>query len=675
LSRKYWRVADVNIDEAKFMASEYGLSGAQAVILNSRNIKTKKQIDEFFSSDENLSDPFLIKDMDKAVDTIEDFIESGEKITVFGDYDCDGVSATVILYSYLQAAGALVDYYIPSRLSEGYGMHKESIKKIYENGTKLIITVDNGISALEEAEYIYSLGMKLVVTDHHEPGENLPEAEAVVDPHRKDDKSSKTELCGAGVAFKLCCALDGDESAVSESFSDLAAIASIADVVSLTGETRSIVIRGINSIKLSPRPGISALLKLSSVAPDSIASSSIAFSVAPRVNAAGRLGDADTAFKLLYTDDPEEAMSLAQKLCGFNDERKSEEHRIFTEAVSEIESDYKLKYADVIVASGTNWHTGVIGIVAARLVEKYSRPCIVLSSEDGVSKGSGRSIGGFSLFDALSYCAPVLEKFGGHKLAAGLTIKDSEIENFRNKINEYASKVPDVFPEIDIDMKINPASVNLNLCDAVKALEPFGQDNPDPVFGLYNMKITDVKPLGSSGKHIKIFAEKKGVTVSCLCFNVPLSDFPYDIGDTVDIAVNISKNEYMGNESAQMIVRAVKLASFDDEKYFESESLYRKFRSGKELAVEEKAILRPTRKAVADVYKYIRAHKNTCKSPEFLALETGLSSYETGMISSAVDALTELGLIENHSGKLSAVENVAKKNLASSSILKALGYK
>ncbi|MCQ2459912.1 MAG: single-stranded-DNA-specific exonuclease RecJ, partial [Ruminococcus sp.] len=389
------------------------VSQLTAAALLSKGYTNPQAVADNFNTD-SLSDPFLIKDMDVAAETINNAIDNGEKICVYGDYDCDGIISTVILFSYLYEAGADVTYYIPER-SEGYGLNKNAIDKINDENIDLIITVDNGISAISEADYIYELGMKLVVTDHHQQGDTLPRAEAVVDPHRHDCTSPFKFMCGAGIALKLTAALDGgDYTLAMEQFADLAAIATVADIVSLTGENRYLVTEGMRLIENSDRPSILALKEVCGIKDKTIDSFSIGFGIAPRINASGRFGSPKTAAKLFLCEDEEQCLEIARELDDLNSKRKNTENEILSEIYRMLDEHPEISRQRVLFLCGKNWHHGVIGIVASRLVEQFDKPCFIASESDGEIRGSARSFGEFSVFDCLTYCSDTLVTFGGH---------------------------------------------------------------------------------------------------------------------------------------------------------------------------------------------------------------------------------------------------------------------
>ncbi len=676
MSRKYWRISSYDKKQAASVAYEHGYDEFAVLMLNSRGVREPEEISDFLESPTELSDPFLLKDMDKAVNRILRAIDCNEKIAIYGDYDADGVTSTALLYMYLETIGADVMYYIPSRMSEGYGLHNDSVDILYDKGVKLIITVDNGINSVDEAAHIRSHGMGLVITDHHQPGDVLPDADAVVNPHRSDDTSPFKDLAGVGVAFKLASAIEnGDIDAVLDDYADIIALGTIADIVPLKGENRTLVIRGMKQINDSPRPGIAAIKSICGYDDKDYNSTNIAFGIAPRINAAGRVESAETALRLLLTEDAEESLEIARKLDEFNSERQSAEAQITDEAVKKIESDDKLKYSHVLVVDGAGWHAGVIGIVASKLVERYGKPTMVIARDGtGESKGSCRSIEGFSLFDALTAANDLLVRFGGHTLAAGFTIRDDKIDEFRDRINEYARTLPPFYPVLTLDCRLNPAYVNISLVDSIDYLEPFGAENPKPVFGIYNLTLKSVVPMGSTGKHIKLVLEREGARLNAVYFGMSREKFPFDAGDVIDIAVTVGKNEFRGHVNVGIYVKAVKDSASDDDKYFASAFLYDKVKIGLPLTQKERDFVCPSRNFASHVFRFIKSRGRCYMTPEQIALRLGLTSASTCKVNVVLDAFCELNLLKYDNGRYEVVDNANKVSLSNASILKELGY-
>lgn len=671
MSRKKWTVNNCDKEAATLIAEELNVSPYAALIASARGVRTVEDAEDFFGVNEEMgADPFDFPDMYKAVKRIRTAIDEFERIAVYGDYDADGVTATALLYSYLALQGADVVYAVPNRHTEGYGLSYGAIDNISRMGAKLIITVDNGISAVEEAEYIRQLEMDLVITDHHLPSEVIPAAVAVVDPHREDCILSFKDYAGVGVAYKLICALEGEENEITESFLDLVTIGTIADVMPLKNENRSIVRRGTELINDSDRVGIQALLEVAGLEGKQVKSGTVAFGLAPRINAAGRIGTADRAIRLLLSEDYDEANLLAQEINDDNTIRQQTEQEILSQAVEIIEANPSWKYNRVLVVGGTDWHDGVIGIVASRLVEKYGKPTIVITeNEDGTAKGSGRSVDGFSLYDALCACSDVLDHFGGHTLAAGLGINTEKIDLFRQEINNYADGMEAFYPVQNIDFKINPSVVNVELLDVIDSLEPFGSGNPQPVFGLYNMILTDITPIGS-GKHLRLSLRRGDITLSAVLFRMTQLDFPYVVGDVLDIAAVFEANEYLGQLRLNILVKNVKLHDMDEETLFGAMSDFDDIMSGRDTA-HLSAL--PDRDFIALVYKFIRSKGKWRYDNEILCKRLGLTAESYSKVCVAVEALLELGtIVYDGDSNLTLPEESIKVNLNDAPVLKRI---
>ncbi len=671
MSRKKWIVNNCDKEVATLIAEELNLSPYAALIASARGVKTVEEAEEFFGINEPVcADPFDFPDMYKAVKRIKTALDNFERIAVYGDYDADGVTATALLYSYLEMQGADVVFAVPNRHTEGYGLNYSAIDNISRMGAKLIITVDNGISAVEEAEYIRQLEMDLIVTDHHLPSDVIPDAIAVVDPHREDCILDFKDYAGVGVAYKLICALEGEENDVTESFLDLVTIGTVADVMPLKGENRSIVRRGIQLINDSDRVGIQALTEIAGLEGKTIKSGTVAFGIAPRINAAGRIGTADRAIRLLLSEDYDEATALANEINDDNVSRQQTEQEILNQAVEIIESNPEWEYERVLVVSGKNWHDGVIGIVASRLVEKYGKPTIVITeSDDDTAKGSGRSVEGFSLYDALCACADVLDHFGGHTLAAGLGTDTQKIPDLRRAINSYADRLETFYPVQNIDFKINPSCVNAELLDVIESLEPFGAGNPQPIFGLYNMTLTDITPIGS-GKHLRLTLRRGDTTLSAVLFRMTQLEFPYVVGDVLDVAASFEPNEYMGQIRLNILVRNIKLHDMDDDKLFDEKGKFDDIMSGRNTG-QLSAL--PDRDFIAMVYKFIRSKGKWRYDNEVLCKRLGLKAEDYAKVCVAVEALSELGtLVRDGDGNLTLPQENIKVNLNDAPVLKRI---
>lgn len=605
---KRWVFAPLDKAAAATLAEESGLPPFLSLLLAARGITTAEEAEQFLGCGELTDDPFAFADMDAAVYRIQQALDNNEKMMVFGDYDADGVTATVLLYSYLREKGADVDFRLPRRDGEGYGLHRSELEEIAATGTSLIITVDNGITAVEEAASARSLGMDMVITDHHMPQERLPEAVAVVDPHRPDCESEFKEYAGVGVAFKLVCALEGDSDWALEQYSDLVAIGTLADVMSLRGENRLLVKRGLQKLNESPRLGLEKLLEVAGGNKKQTSTSAV-FTLAPRINAAGRMGDPTLATSLLLATDAAEAERLAAQINQLNTDRQKSEADILAELEQVLEQHPAWLRDRVLVVAGHGWHNGVIGILAARLLERTGKPCILLSVDsDGHAKGSGRSISGFSLLGAITACADLLDNFGGHELAAGVGLQEENIDAFRRRINEYAAAQYPIapVPTLTLDFKLSPAQIDLDKIDQLERLEPFGSGNPQPVFGLYNMQVTGITPVGA-GKHLRLNLSRDQVTLPVMWFRTTPEQCPFAVGDTVNAAVTFDRNEFRGVASVSTQIKEIAFADIDREgqiaAYQDMDALAR----GEAPLHLSPSELAPTREQCAALYKYIRA--------------------------------------------------------------------
>lgn len=672
MSRKKWLTAHIDKDLAAQVAENHSLDPFVALILVSRGITEYEDVEEFFDTDFSFCDPYLITDMDKAVERIEKAIENFEKICVYGDYDCDGVTSTALMYSYLTSRGADVIYYIPDRITEGYGMSCGAVDKLHAQGVKLIVTVDNGISAIEEIEYANSLGIETVVTDHHKAGDMLPNAAAVVDPHRPDCNLHFKEWAGVGVAFKLVSAMEkGDYFSVLADYADIIAVGTVADVVDLKDENRALVKYGVAKINSTPCNGINALRQIAGVSEKPLNAVGISYSLAPRINAAGRMESAVTALKLLLCDNLAEALDIAEQVDNCNRQRHTLENEIMEAAVKQIESNEKLKHLRVIVVCGEGWHHGVIGIVAARITEKYGKPSIVVTFDGQDGTGSARSIDGFSVYDAIKYCEADLTHFGGHTMAAGLGLKRDNYDNFVNRINEYAKQCETAVPTLTLDCKLNPAYINMALVESLEALEPFGAGNAQPLFGIFGVRLAGIKPLGE-GKHLRLSFAKGNTQFSAMKFSTALNEFPFREGDTVDLAVRIEKNEFRGEKKAAVQIRDIRFSGVDEDNLFKSKALYGKFKRGEALNSHEARFLTPSREFLLGVFNFIKSYKIWTFDVETMLVRTKCpyERYCTMLIS--VDILCELGLIKCEGEHIIFEGDGKKADLSQSEILKKL---
>lgn len=672
MSRKKWITAPIDKDLAAQVAENHSLDPFTALILVSRGITEYEDVEDFFDTDFSFCDPYLIADMDKAALRIKRAIDNFEKICVYGDYDADGVTSTALMYSYLSSHGADVMYYIPDRITEGYGMSCSAVDKLHAQGVKLIVTVDNGVSAIEEIAYAKSLGIETVVTDHHMPGEQLPDAVAVVDPHREDCNLHFKDWAGVGVAFKTVCALEnGDYSEILNEYADILAVGTVADVVDLKDENRAIVKYGVAKINANPCNGINALRQIAGVSDRALNGVGITFSLAPRINAAGRMESAETALKLLLCEDLSAALGIAEQVDNCNKQRHISENEIMEEAVACIEADKRLKYAKVIVVCGENWHHGVIGIVAARITEKYGRPSIVITFDGDKGTGSARSIEGFSVYDAIKACGDYLTHFGGHTMAAGLGIDRENVENFFRAINAYALSCEETVPTLMLDCKLNPAYINAQLAESLEALEPFGAGNPQPVFGIFGVRITGIKPVGD-GKHLRISFTKGNTQFCAMKFSTTLKELPYREGDTVDLAVKIDKNEFRGEIRASVQIKDMRFSGIDEDKLFKSRALYEKYMRGETLTCHEARFLTPSREFLLGVFNFLKNYGGWQFGIESMLVRTNCPAENLCKMQISVDVLCELGLIRQEKGIILFDGGGKKADLSASAVLRDL---
>ncbi len=551
-----WHVAQADcaaVERLMDAGYPYLVSG----VLASRGVNCPEQATEYLTQETTLAhSPFLMKDMDKAAARIDRALSDGERIAIFGDYDVDGITATCIMVDYLKSRGADVVHYIPRRIEDGYGLSCEAIEGLRKGGATLLVTVDCGITGVEEVAYARSIGMDVVVTDHHECKETLPVAAAVVDPRRTDCEYPFKHLAGCGVALKLVLALGGPdrEEALFSRYCTLAAIGTVADVMQMTGENRTIVSRGLASLDRSDFIGLHALLKEAGLSGREISSVQIGFVLAPRINAAGRMGAADMAADLLLCQDPAKAEELAKALCALNRERQSVEQTIYSQAEAMIEALPEDQRRALVLASET-WHQGVVGIVASRLSEKYSRPSFMIHLNGGVGKGSCRSWGGFNLFAALESCSDLLLGFGGHELAAGFTIDEANIPAFRARMNQYAAeywvgKTPESALEVDVEIR-QPGRVTLQEVEALTALEPYGSGNARPLFCLMGATLLRTQNVGQN-RHLKLRLGKGNAQFDGIFFSTTAAACGCAEGDRVDAAFYLQVNEFRGSRTMQL---------------------------------------------------------------------------------------------------------------------------
>lgn len=564
-----WNIASPDPNAVRLLAENLKISDFLAKLLVSKGITDTAGAEDFLYGDYHLlHDPFLLPDMDKAVERVNRALDNGEKILIYGDYDVDGVTSVSLLLLYLRSRGADAEYYIPERVNEGYGLNKNAIDRFSEQGVTLVVTVDSGITASEEIVYAAEHGIDVVVTDHHECREQLPGAVAVVNPHRADSAYPFKELAGVGVVFKLVCALEGNKNInrLCSKYSDIVALGTVADVMPIIGENRVIVKAGLDRLNNTSNEGLKALSfctfsEKRSSKNKKFTASSISFGLAPRINAAGRIGDVNQAVKLLITENKQEAVNIADYLCSVNRERQLIENLIFEQAVEQIEKSADLQNDKVIVLTSDSWHLGVIGIVASKITDKYGLPSILISFDsDNIGKGSGRSVKGFNINEAISNCRDCLIKYGGHELAAGLTISRDKVEEFRKRINEYAVQNFDfdgTCTYLDADFEISGKDVSIENVAEIMKLEPYGLSNPEPLFYMSDVKIRELYSIGE-GKHLKLVLEKDGNYITAVYFGMSKENFPFTEGMSADFMFNLGCNNFRGYLTVQMYVQSVR---------------------------------------------------------------------------------------------------------------------
>ena len=556
---KKWECYEIDENKVNELIKEYKINEILAKVLVNKGIIDKKDIELFMKpTRKDFHDPFLMPDMEIAVERILKAIEKKEKIMIYGDYDADGITSITVLKNFLEERGLQVASYIPNRLDEGYGLNKEAINKIYNDGYKLMITVDCGISAIDEIEYANSLKIETVITDHHEPAESIPNAIAVVDAKRKDNKYPFNKLAGVGVVFKLIQAISiklNLEEKEYLKYLDIVCIGTISDIVPLVDENRVIAKLGLKLVAQTRNVGLKALIE--TIGFKNIDSGSISFGVAPRINACGRMGNEQVALDLFLSKDYEEAKKLAIRLNEYNIERQTIEKKIYDEVVEKIETNEKDKTCIIVGSEG--WHHGIIGIVASKVTEMYFKPSILICFEDEDGKGSGRSIPGFDLHEALMNCNNSLERFGGHSMAVGVTIKKSKFDDLKNQLEEYARKceVNKIVPIINIDSEILLKEVDIESVKSLKLLEPYGEANKMPLFLFKNLKINSIRSL-SDGKHLRLTLRDDNFMINAIGFNMGELSEKYLLDDRVDIVGNLDINSYNGNESIQIIVKDIR---------------------------------------------------------------------------------------------------------------------
>ena len=638
-----WKVSQLEAGAVNALVGS-GYAPLAAMVLASRGIGDDRQARAYLDCNAPLLDPFLMTDMDKAAGRVGLAMSRGEKIAVFGDYDVDGITATCLLTDFLRRHGADVVSYIPGRLEEGYGLNPIAIHQLHAEGVKLIVTVDCGITAVSEAELCKQLGIDLVITDHHECKQTLPAAIAVVDPHRCDGGYPHKNLSGVGVAFKLASALCGSQETVLEEYADMVCLGTVADVMPLQGENRVFVARGLESLAHTKRPGIAALMAECGCAPETVSASSIGFMLAPRINAAGRMGQIDLAVELFLTDDPDKAAEAARGLCELNRQRQAVESEIYRQAVSMLPMG---KPPEAIVLADESWHQGVVGIVASRIAEEYACPTFLICLDGEHGKASSRSHGGFNLFASLSALSPLLESYGGHELAAGFTISRANIPEFRRQIcalaaQYYTDDVPR--PVLDVDCAVSPELLTLHNVDSLQMLEPCGNGCPKPVLMMKNLTIDRISMVGG-GRHMRLRLCSGHTYLNAIYFSANPQTVSIQPGDLVDVAFTPQVNEFRGTRTVQMNVIDIRPSC--NAECLPDAAPYRDMQRGN-LTSGEAAALLPDRKMLALVWRYLDAANPVQESPMCLCRKIVRWSgkpLNLGQMLTCLDIFRDVGLL------------------------------
>jgi single-stranded-DNA-specific exonuclease len=648
-----------------------GYSRIISCLLANRGLESNEQVLQFLDTSHRvMHNPFLMKDMQKSVNQIKSAIANGEKITIYGDYDVDGITATALLFLYLKSQGANVHTYIPQRENEGYGLNLNAIQHISQMGTTLIITVDTGISAIEEAKLALEIGVCLIITDHHQPRDILPNAYAIINPNQNGCEYPFKQLSGVGVAFKLACAISGKtQIELLEQFGDLVCLGTVADVVPLIDENRIIVKTGLEIISRQMQVGIKALLKEAAVTSKSISSMTLAFTLAPRINACGRMSTAMEALNLLVCDDPIVAEQLAAHLGENNKQRQAIESEIFKEIIGIINNDPAIIEHPLIIVCGNGWHNGVVGIVASRIMEQYGKPCILISLDGDEGRASCRSLPGFDIFKALKSCEQLLIKYGGHELAAGFSIFKKNLDEFTRSITSYILALPEIPAlTLSLDCELYSEDITLATASEITQLEPYGNGNPTPLFLITAVQITSSTQL-SDGKHLRLNLLKGGNKLVALLFNAQRFDLELEADELYDLAVSLDVNIYNDNKSLTIVIRDYRKSKV----YEQQASLYKQFKDGSLQSLITAGFV-PVREDFTAVYKYLQSNPSNTSLKKALTVITK-ANYNMNFFKLRIilDVFQETGLItsefddENYYIKINAG---IKVDLEQSKILK-----
>lgn len=668
--RNNWVVKTSDEAAVCSIMSELHVPRVTAGVLSARGFRCAADAKEFLHPDPlSDADPMLMTDMDKAVDRIRGAISSGETIGIIGDYDVDGITATAVLFKYFTRQGVNTIYHIPSRDGEGYGISTDTLRRMKDQGCSLVISVDCGITAVVESEYAGSIGLDMIVTDHHEVGDAIPSCVAVINPKRPGDKYPYQKLSGVGVAFKLICALGITDH--FEEYTAFAALGTLADMMPVTGENRSLIIKGMNYIRSGVNVGLSQLMVKAGISPARFNSFSVSFMLAPRMNAAGRIESAETALKLLLEDDEYTAGLIAEKLCSLNKTRQETEAEIFRQAVETVESDESYKNDSIIVLYNEGWHQGVIGIVAAKITEKYEKPAILFTLANGTGKGSGRSVSGFSIHKAVSACSDLLTNFGGHEYAVGLGIEIEKIPAFRKKINDLTSHIDIPVRQLEIDAEIYPDELSLDTVRGISLLEPYGEGNPQPVFVLRDAKLSYLKIVGE--KHTRVSLRFGCIGCDAIYYNTLPNQLDVSTGDTVDAVFSLGINEYNGQENLQIVIKDISSAGT----FNEDMERFRAVEAGGELDDESDM---PTFSDFERVYRALLRKGDGELRPDAFAGELSLSGERISALKLLIilSVFSELSLVSvtNNGSSLgfSVIKDAPKTDLTRSVLLRRLKH-
>lgn len=636
-------------------------------VMASRGIKDSASARDFLNCAQPLCDPMELHDMEKAAIIVRRAIDEGKKILVFGDYDCDGITATVLLYEYLEGEGADVCYYIPERLSEGYGLSMSTMEMIISSGIELIITVDNGISAVNEITRAKEAGLEVVVTDHHALPQQLPPADALVNSAFETGSSPSRYLCGAAMAFKLIAAMEqqiqGEDAQelLLEQYGDLVAIATLADVVPLTGENRTLARMGLEILARTERPGLLALAQNAKADLTTGSSDIISFMIAPRINVTGRIGSVDTAVQLLLTQNEEQVVNLAAEIERLNVDRRRMEEEISAEAEMLLRKKPTLQHNRILTLVGDDWHLGVIGISAARMVERYRKPCIIISCSNGIARGSARSVEGFNIIDAIAGCSDKLQKFGGHPMAAGFTLAEADVPAFTAALEEYAAEHYPIMPVhvVRLDAPIAPEEITIANIEEMERLSPFGCENPMPVFLLSGATVQSINSIGN-GNHLRLMVSVGKYTIPMVYFGMSIKQFPFAVGDRIDVACTLSINEYNEQRTASVRVVNIHPSGWRQGEILREAASFEAVMRGDEAA---DAVETFTRNDLIGVYRYLRDNSPVTVGADglYYILRKKLNGYTYFKHLAALQIMRELGLMEEEQPEKFVIKNGDKK--------------